>query len=122
MDNTSICGNDDTCSFHLQFRSLKERINEKAHVLGSLERVWGGSTLLSEKQLAALPRHYSRMWVFRRCLVDGVLYHSSSYKHVVARNDCTVEFQDMEGRTSYGTVECSQEMLLHFGQSIFSHC
>lgn len=86
-------------------RSLKERINENAHVLGSLERVWSGSTLLSEKQLATLPRHYSRMWMFRRCLVDGVLYHSSSYKRVVARNDYTVEFQDMEGRTSYGTVE-----------------
>ena len=98
-----IYGNDD--SFHLQYRSLKERISENAHVLGSLERVWSGSTLLSEKQLATLPRHYSRMWVFRRCLVDGVLYHSLSYKRVVARNDFTVEFQDMEGRTSYGTVE-----------------
>lgn len=103
MDNTSIYVNDD--SFHLQYRSLKERINENAHVLGSLERVWSGSTLLSEKQLATLPRHYNRMWVFRRCLVDGVLYHSLSYKRVVARNDFTVEFQDMEGRTSYGTVE-----------------
>lgn len=103
MDNIAIHCNDN--SFHLQFRSLKERINENAHVLGSLERVWSGSTLLSEKQLATLPRHYSRMWVFRRCLVDGVLYHSSSYKRVVARNDYTVEFQDMEGRTSYGTVE-----------------
>ena len=60
MDNTSIYGNDN--SFHLQFRSLKERINENAHVLGSLERVWSGSTLLGEKQLATLPRHYSRMW------------------------------------------------------------
>lgn len=98
-----IYGNDD--SFHLQYRSLKERISENAHVLGSLERVWSGSTLLSEKQLATLPRHYNRMWVFRRCLVDGVLYHSLSYKRVVARNDFTVEFQDMEGRTSYGTVE-----------------
>ena len=53
MDNTSIYGNDD--SFHLQYRSLKERISKNAHVLGSLENVWSGSTLLSEKQLPTLP-------------------------------------------------------------------
>lgn len=91
-------------NFYLSFRSLKEKINEKAHVLGSLERVWGGSTLLSEKQLATLPKLHSKMWVFRRCLMDGVLYHSKSYKRVVARNDYTVEFQDLEGNKSFGTV------------------
>ena len=41
---------------------------------------------------------------FFRCLiVDGVLYHSKSYKRVVARNDYTVEFQQMDNNY-YGTV------------------
>ena len=35
---------------------MKESINEKAHVLGSLERVWSGSALLSEKQQETLPK------------------------------------------------------------------
>lgn len=85
-------------------RSLKEKISEKAHVLGSLERVWGGSKLLDKKQLEALPRHHGKLWVFRRCLVDGILYHSKSYKRVVARNDFTVEFQDLEGNNNFGTI------------------
>ena len=58
--------------------------------------MWSGFTLLCEKQLATLPRHKGKMWVFRRCLVDGVLYHSKSYKRVVARNDYTVVFQQMD--------------------------
>ena len=36
--------------------------------------------------------------------MDGVLYHSKSYKRVVARNDFTVEFQELEGSKSYGSV------------------
>lgn len=89
--------------FTLQLRSTKESITETVHVVGSLERLWSGSTLLHEKQLATLPRHKGKMWVFRRCLVDGVLYHSKSYKRVVARNDYTVEFQQMDNNY-YGTV------------------
>ena len=83
---------------------MKESINESARVLGSPERVWSGSALLSENQLAALPKSRGKMWVFRRCLVDGVLYRSKSYKRVVAWNDFTVEFQELEGSKSYGSV------------------
>ena len=36
--------------------------------------------------------------------MDGVLYHSKSYKRVVARNDFTVEFQELEGNKNYGSV------------------
>lgn len=47
------------CSMALRMwmeRLLKESIDEKAHVLCSLERVWSGSVLLSEKQLKTLPK------------------------------------------------------------------
>jgi len=61
--------------FTLDFRSVKEDIGENAHVVGSLERIWSNSTFLTEEQLAALPMHRGKMWVFRRCLIGGVLLH-----------------------------------------------
>lgn len=73
-----------------QYSSQKESISETVHVIGSLERVWSCSTLLTDEQLATLPRHHSKIWMFRHCLVDGVVFHSKSYKRVVARNDYTV--------------------------------
>ena len=69
----------------------KESIAETAHVVCSLERVWKNSTLLDQEDLAAMPQHHGKMWVFRRCIVNGILFHSKSYKRVVARNDYTVE-------------------------------
>ena len=40
------------------FRFSKERIAETAHVVGSLELVWGNSTLLNQEELLALPEHH----------------------------------------------------------------
>lgn len=59
---------------------------------------------LTEKQPATLPKSCSKMWVFCHCLVDGVLYHSRSYKGVVALNDFTIKFQELEGSKSHGSV------------------
>ena len=85
------------------FRFPKESIAETAHVVGSLERVWGNSTLLNQEELMALPQHHEKMWVFRRCLVNGVLFHSKSYERVVARNDYTVESYHKDS-TYYGLI------------------
>ena len=41
------------------------------HVVVSLERVWSNSPFLTEEQLATLPMHRGKMWVFRRCLIGG---------------------------------------------------
>lgn len=87
----------------LDFRSTKESIAETAHVVGSLERVWSNSALLTKDQLATLPTHHGKMWVFRRCLIDGVLFHSKSYKRVIARNDYTVEFRHLDNM-HYGSI------------------
>lgn len=82
--------------FTLDFRSITEDIGESAHVVGSLERVWSNSTFLTEEQLATLPMHRGKMWVFWRCLIGGVLFHSKSYKRVIARNDYSVKFQHLD--------------------------
>lgn len=84
-------------------RSIKESIGENTHVVGSLERVWSNSTLLTEEQLSTLPMHRGKMWVFRRCLIDGILFHSKSYKRVIARNDYSVKFQHLDNM-HYGSI------------------
>ena len=89
--------------FPLDFRSIKESIGENTHVVGSLERVWSNSTLLTEEQLSTLPMHRGKMWVFRRCLIDGILFHSKSYKRVIARNDYSVKFQHLDNM-HYGSI------------------
>lgn len=43
------------------------------------------------------------MWIFKRCQLEGVIYHSKCYKRVTARNNFTVAFSD--GQNSlYGSV------------------
>ena len=70
--------------FTFQFRSLKESINESAHVLGSLERVWSGSALLSENQLQLFQNLVAKCGCFATVLwmefcttvrVTSVLWH-----------------------------------------------
>ena len=89
--------------FHFDFRSTKESIAETAHVVGALERVWSNSVLITKDQLATLPADHGKIWVFRRCLIAGVLFHSMSYKRVVARNDYTIEFQH-QGNKLFGSI------------------
>ncbi|XP_044171989.1 uncharacterized protein LOC114958965 [Acropora millepora] len=82
---------------------LKEKIADEAHVVGSLERLWANSTLMTEKQLKTLPKHHGKVWMFRRCFIGEVLYHSKSYKRVTARNDYTVQFQHLTD-TYFGSI------------------
>lgn len=83
--------------------SIKEDIGENAHVVASLECIWSNSTFLTEEQLATLPMHRGKMWVFRCCLIGGVLFHSKSYKWVIARNDYSVKFQHLDNM-HYGSI------------------
>ncbi|CAH3141802.1 unnamed protein product, partial [Porites evermanni] len=43
------------------------------------------------------------IWVFRQCLIGGVLFHSMSYKHVIAGNDYTIEFQHLDNKL-FGSI------------------
>lgn len=83
--------------------SLKESISENVHVIGSLERLWRNSALLTDEKRNTLPQHHGKIWMFRRCLIRGTVFHSKSYKRVVARNDYTVEFQYMQSHY-YGSI------------------
>ena len=85
------------------YSSLKESISENVHVIGSLERLWRNSALLTDEKRNTLPQHYGKIWMFRRCLIRGTVFHSKSYKRVVARNDYTVEFQYMQSHY-YGSI------------------
>ena len=91
------------CSFLFHFRSKKESITETAHVIGALERVWSNSVLITKDQLATLPASYGKVWVFRRCLIGGVVFHSESYKRVIARNDYSIEFQHLDNKL-FGSI------------------
>ena len=86
-----------------QYSSQRETISETVHIIGSLEHVWSCSALLTDEQLPTLPRQYGKIWMFRRCLVNGVVFHSKSYKRVVAWNDYTVEFQHLQC-SYYGSI------------------
>ena len=86
------------------FRSTKESIAETAHVVGALERVWSNSVLITKDQLTTLPANRGKIWVFRRCLIGGVIFHSISYKRVIARNDYTIEFQHLDNKL-FGSIQ-----------------
>ena len=87
----------------LIFRLLKDKIADEAYVVGSLERLWRNSMLMTENQLETLPKHRGKVWMFRRCLIGGILFHSKSYKRVTARNDYTVQFKHLND-THFGSI------------------
>ncbi|CAB4028732.1 Hypothetical predicted protein [Paramuricea clavata] len=78
--------------------------SKKERISGSLERVWSNSKLLSKEQLNSLPNNSGKIWLFRRFLIGGTLFHSASYRRVVAGNDYTVEFE-MNGVKNFGTIQ-----------------
>ena len=90
--------------FPFHSRSTKESIAETTHVIGALERVWSNSVLITKDQLATLPANNGKVWVFRRCLIGGVVFHSESYKRVIARNDYTIQFQHLDNKL-FGSIQ-----------------
>ena len=89
-------------------------------MIGSLERVWSSSTVLTKEQLATLPKHHGKLWVFRRCMIGGVLFHSKSYKRVVARNDYTVQFRHLD-TTYYGSIHTYAKVEEKCRRAVCSH-
>ena len=73
-------------------RTVGEEISHDTFVVGSLERVWGTSSLLSENEREVVGV-VSKMWVFKRAIVSGVEYQSVLYKKTTSRNNSTVIFQ-----------------------------
>ena len=100
-------------------RTVGEEISHNTFVVGSLERVWGTSSLLSENEREVVGA-VSKMWVFKRAIVSGVEYQSVLYKRTTSRNNCTVIFQ-RHGKNHYGSIEkfvkcvekCTRMQCLH---------
>lgn len=87
------------------FSTFKKEIADGIYILGSLERIWSNSQLLTKVQLATLPKNREKVWLFKRCFIKGVVFHSEQYKRVVARNDYTVTFCDNNDQLCYGSIQ-----------------
>ena len=83
-------------------RTVGEEISEGTFVVGSVERVWAASNLLTEEERTVVGP-VLRVWVFRRAIINGIEYQSSLYKRTTARNNFTVVFKD-RGKSHYGSV------------------
>ena len=100
-------------------RTVGEEISHDTFFVGSLERVWGTSSLLSENERDVVGA-VSKMWVFKRAIVSGVEYQSVLSKRTTSRNNCTVIFQ-RHGKNHYGSIEkfvkcvekCTRMQCLH---------
>ena len=83
-------------------RTVGEEILKGTFVVGSVERVWATSNLLTEEERAVVGP-VLRVWVFKRAIINGIEYQSSLYKRTTARNNFTVVFKD-RGKSRYGSV------------------
>ena len=87
----------------LCLRTVGEQISEDTFVIGSLERVWDNSTLLTVKEREVVGA-VSKMWVFRRAKINGAEFQSSLYKRTTSRNNFTVVYE-RRGKSHYGSVD-----------------
>ena len=87
-------------------RSKTEEIQPGVFVIGALEKISSNSKVPSQAEWKALRREVSswgEVWSFKRCQINGTVYHSQSYKRVTARNNYTVSFSGKK-LSEYGSV------------------
>ena len=89
--------------FFILIRTVGEQISEDTFVIGSLERVWENSSLLTVEEREVVGPA-SKIWIFRRAKINGAEFHSSFYKRTTARNNFTVVYE-RHGKSQYGSVE-----------------
>lgn len=71
-----------------------------------MENISSNSESLSQAEWKALRREvpsWGKVWSFKRCQINGTVYHSQSYKRVTARSNFTVNFSGKEW-SEYGFV------------------
>ena len=98
---------------------MGEEICFETFIVGSLERVWEKSGLVSKEEKEVVGP-VSKMWVFKRAIINGVEYQSSLYKRTTARNNSTIIFQ-RRGKSHYGSIvkfvkcqeKCTRMQCLH---------
>lgn len=87
-------------------RSRTEEIGRGTFVIGALEKIGNHSDFFFQPALKSLKKempHWSNVWSFKRCQIEGSIYHSEDYKRVTARNNCTVCFHDNK-ELRYGSI------------------
>lgn len=89
--------------FLLCLRTIGEQIAEGTFVIGSLERVWDNSSLLTVKEREAVGA-VSKIWIFRRAKLYGAEFQSSFYMRSTARNNFTIVYE-RNGKLHYGSIE-----------------
>lgn len=75
-------------------------------MIGALEKISSNSESFSETMWKALRRKvpsWGKVWSFKRCQINGTVYHSESYKRVTARNNFTICFSG-KNHARYGSV------------------
>lgn len=91
----------------LMDRSKTEEFELGIFVIGALEKVAINSEILSEAEWKALRRElpsWGKVWSFKRCQINGTVYHSERYKRVTARNNFTASFSGKSWQSEYGCV------------------
>lgn len=94
--------------FFLCLRTVGEQIAEGTFVIGSLERVWDNSSLLTVKEREAVGA-VSKIWIFRRAKLYGAEFQSSFYKRSTARNNFTIVYE-RNGKLHYGSIKNLQSI------------
>lgn len=87
-------------------RTRNDEIANGIFAVGSLQRVWTTSQLLTDYENVVLTStgiNYDKLWTFYRIEIDGKIYHSKSYLKATARNNFTVTFTN-QGATKCGTI------------------
>ena len=81
----------------LSSSSKTEVINEKAFVVGALEKVnmdQDDHDVLIKQDVEVVTKEFGpfgHIWTFKRCCVNGTTFHSEAYKKVTVRNNYTVQ-------------------------------
>ena len=89
-------------------RSKTEEIAPSIFVIGTLDPVWSTTCAFQQRELAALRKqagNWGKIWQFKRCQIEGIVYHSEIYQRVNARNNYTIAYKSSEQSTrSYGSI------------------
>ena len=88
-------------------RTRNDEIAPGIFAVGSLQRVWATSTLLTDDEKNAVKTtgiNYDKLWAFYRIEIGGRIYHSKNYLKATARNNFTVAFSNQVGIAEYGTI------------------
>ena len=95
-------------SFHFDFRSKTQAINATDHAVGAIEK--GREDCQTEDfqkdYEAVVKRHgyFGDFWTFKRCSVNGTMFHSEAYKKVTVRNNYTVQINEATIVEQFGSI------------------